>query len=116
MSATALVRTEAVNDVLVATLTTATISEYESGLIIEQVQKAAAAAGWRVVMDFEQVQFLSSPGISMILTLVHDAKKGKGKLVICNLNDDIHEIFKMTKVDKGMNIVPTRDEAMKKVG
>ncbi len=116
MSATKFVRTERVNGTLVATLITTTLSEYESGLVIEHLQKEAPHAKWKVAMDFEQVVFLSSPGISMILTLVHEARRGRGKFVICNLNDDIHEIFRMTKVEKSLAIAKTLEDALKKLG
>ena len=116
MNAQSFVRTERVSDVLVATLTATTISEYESGLVIEHVQKEAPHTKWNVVMDFDKVAFLSSPGITMILTLVHEARRGRGKFIICNLNEDIHEIFRMTKVEKSMAIEKTLEDALKKLG
>lgn len=116
MNAPNFVRTEKVNGALVATLTTTTLSEYESGLVIEHVQREAPAAKWNVVMDFAQIHFLSSPGISMIISLVHEARRGRGKFVICNLNEDIQEIFRMTRVEKTMMIEKTLEDAMKKMG
>ncbi len=116
MSATNLVRTESVDGVLLAVLTTGSLSDYESGLVVGQIQKEAPNAHWRIVADFGEVQFMSSPGISLILTLVQDAKAHKGRLIICHLHEDIHDILRMTKVDKMITIVPTRDDAMKKMG
>ncbi len=51
----------------------------------------------------------------MILTLVHQSKAQKGKLVVANLNDEIRQVLKMTKVDKLFTITPTLAEAMSKM-
>ena len=51
-----------------------------------------------VVLDFQTVTFLVSTGIRPLLSLnryLHD--KG-GRLVLCNLNDNIREIFEQTRL------------------
>jgi len=110
------VRTEVSKGVLVATLTTNSLSDYESRVVADEIQKEAPKGLWNIVLDFKQVEFMASAGIGMILTLVHGAKAQKGKIVVANLNDEIHKVLKMTKVDKLFTITPTLGEAMSKMG
>lgn len=106
------VRTEVSRGILVATLTTNSLSDYESRVISDEIQREAPKGLWRVVLDFAQVEFMASAGIGMILTLVHQAKAQKGRIVVANLNDEIRQVLKMTKVDKLFTIAPTMGEAM----
>lgn len=110
------VRTEVVGGVLVATLTTNSLSDYESRVVADEIQKEAPKGLWRVILDFAEVQFMASAGIGMILTLVHQAKAQKGRVVVCNLSPEIHQVLKMTKVDKLFTITPTVQEAKSKIG
>ncbi len=108
------VRTEVSKGILIATLTTNALADYESRVIGEEVQRESPKGLWRVVLDFAQVEFMASAGIGMILTLVHQAKAQKGRVIVANLNDEIRQVLKMTKVDKLFTILGTVGEAMAK--
>lgn len=105
------VRTDVERGVLVATITTNALSDYESRVVTDEIQREAPKGMWNVILDFAEVQFMASAGIGMILTLVHQAKAQKGKMIVCNLNSDIRDVLKMTKVDKLFTIAPTLQDA-----
>jgi anti-anti-sigma factor len=68
-----------------------------------------------LIMDFEQVSYISSAGLRVVLIM---AKKFKGpyrKLVICALSDSIRKLFAMTGLDQTLAIRGTRTEAMTEV-
>ena len=65
-----------------------------------------------LIMDFEQVSYISSAGLRVIVIM---AKKFKGPLTnfaICALSDPINKLFKMSGLDRAMTIRGTRTEAV----
>ncbi len=53
-------------------------------------------------VDFSHVVFISSAGIRVMLW-AHKQLGGRGKLVLKNVNADLHEIFEMTGLDGILN-------------
>lgn len=101
--------------VLVARITTNSLSQYESGVVENEIAEAAPASGWRVVLDFSEVRFLASAGIGMVISVLRKCKDNKGALVVCGMGDDILNVMKMTKVNKLFTIVDDADAAIKKL-
>ena len=65
-----------------------------------------------LIMDFEQVSYISSAGLRVVVIM---AKKFKGpfkNFAICTLSDPINKLFKMSGMDRAMTIHGTRTEAM----
>ena len=69
-----------------------------------------------LIMDFEQVSYISSAGLRVVVVM---AKKFKGpykKLVICALSEPIKKLFAMTGLDQAMAVRGTRTEAIDECG
>ncbi len=51
----------------------------------------------KMILDFERLEYLSSAGLRVLLS-AHKKfmKKGSGRLVICHVNEVIHEVFEVT--------------------
>jgi anti-anti-sigma factor len=69
----------------------------------------------RVVIDLENVRFLSSAALSMLIALQRVVDKQGGKIGVANVRDDIVKVFKLTKVHKILKIHASTDKAMKSV-
>ena len=66
-----------------------------------------------LIMDFEQVSYISSAGLRVVVIM---AKKFKGpfrKFGICALSGPINKVFKMSGLDRAMTIRATRNETMR---
>lgn len=46
--------------------------------------------------DFEELEYISSAGLRVILTAYKTLKKNNGKIVLHKLNDEVWEIFHVT--------------------
>jgi anti-sigma B factor antagonist len=71
----------------------------------------------RLILDFAQVQFLSSQVVGLLLTLhkrIAAAKSADAgaELVLCGLRPELRELLKITKLDRLLTIKPTRKEAV----
>ena len=70
----------------------------------------------RVVLDFEQVQYLSSQAIGIILTLNKKlASLKNSKLVLCGVGPKLLELLKITRLDRILTVKPTQQDAVKVV-
>ena len=68
----------------------------------------------KVILNFANVEYLSSAALGKIIALNSKLKKANGKLVLSNIRPDIKEVFTITKLDKLIIIVNTEVEALKK--
>lgn len=115
MSDTSFCKLETVSAVLVATLLREKVGEYESPIVRAEVEAAAGAARWRVVLDLSEVQMVASAGLGMLVTLNNAAKKGGGKLALCKLEPTLRQVFEMTKLHRVLTLCDTREQAIKAV-
>lgn len=51
----------------------------------------------KLILDFQNLEYLSSAGLRVLLT-AHKAfmKKENGEMIICHVNETIHEVFEVT--------------------
>ncbi len=54
----------------------------------------------KLLLNFKNVDFLSSAVLGKLVTLNRKVQGARGKLVLCNLNKDLLEVFKITRMDK----------------
>lgn len=59
---------------------------------------AVQSKAQNVVLDFRKVTFLSSAGFRPLLSLHRLLRQQNGKLMLCGLNKDVHEIFEVTRL------------------
>src|SRR5882672_11496358 len=60
----------------------------------------------KVLLNFANVEFMSSAALGKLITLHRKLQAVQGKLVLCNISKSILEVFKITKLDKLLTIVP----------
>lgn len=62
---------------------------------LESELKDALGGVEELVIDMKELQYISSAGLRVLLSLQKTMNK-QGKMVIRNVNDDINEIFEVT--------------------
>lgn len=101
-----------VDGVLVARLKCEKLGEYEASIVQNDVSAAAKGVAWKVALNFADVQLISSVGLGLIVSLNKTAKANKGKLSLFNLNANLVNLFKITRLDSGLLIKSTQDDAV----
>lgn len=80
----------------------------------QEISQEVAKRGMpRVIIDFDNVNHLSSPALGTMLTVRNDIRKKDGQLRLANISKDILEIFTITKLDKYFTISNTTEAALK---
>ncbi len=54
----------------------------------------------KIVLDFSNVEYLSSAALGKLITMDKKVKASKGKLRLCSIRSDIYEVFAITKLNK----------------
>lgn len=62
----------------------------------------------RLLLNFGNVEYLSSAALGKLITLHKKVNTARGKLILCNIDPQIREVFEITKLDKIFTI--QRDE------
>jgi anti-sigma B factor antagonist len=57
-----------------------------------------------LLLNFGNVEYLSSAALGKLITLNKKVQGAKGKLVLCNIAPEILEVFEITKLDKFFKI------------
>jgi len=69
------------------------------------LEPVMADAGKQIIMDFTELEFISSAGMRTILLLQKTSEDKGGKVSIKGMSDDIRQIFKMTGFDQFIEIL-----------
>ena len=65
-----------------------------------------------LVLDFEDVSYISSAGMRVILLTAKGLQKSGLRFVLCSMNNDIREVFKISGFDKIIAIHNSQAEAL----
>ena len=107
------IRSESFGEIRTVHLTDAKILD-ES--VIQQISKdlldlLGKTEETNVVLDFDQVRFMSSSALGMLIKVNKKCKEFKIDLKLCNIAPDILQVFKITRLDKVLAIYPDSQAA-----
>jgi anti-sigma B factor antagonist len=66
-----------------------------------------------VIIDFKELDYISSAGLRVILKATKALKREDGKIRLCAMQDYVKEVFEIAGFDSFLPIVPTMDDALK---
>jgi anti-sigma B factor antagonist len=69
----------------------------------------------RMILDFQELDYISSAGLRVILKATKNLKSAEGKLVLCAMQDYVKEVFEISGFDSFLPIEATLDDAVKTV-
>ena len=75
------------------------------GLVEQDNRKA-------ILLNFTNVEFLSSAALGKLITLDRKIKSNKGRLKLCAIRPEILEVFQITKLNKVFDIRKDESEAI----
>jgi len=65
-----------------------------------------------ILLDFGNVEFLSSAALNKLIILDKKVKGKAGQLKLCSMTPEIREVFVITRLNQLFDIVDTREKAM----
>ena len=83
----------------------------------EEAMKAAISSEDSVVViDLENLSYISSAGLRVILLIAKTLRKRNAELMLCSLSDPIREVFEISGFDKIIPVHQSREQALSTLG
>jgi anti-sigma B factor antagonist len=105
---------EDIGDVTVVNFTDRKILDEQNIQVIgEQLFSLVDEAGRRkILLNFGNVEYLSSAALGKLITLNKKLQAAGGRLILCNIDPQIYEVFEITKLNKLFNIQKEEQAAL----
>ncbi len=65
-----------------------------------------------IVLNFGGLEYMSSSGIGLLVTLLIRAQRQQKRLLACGLDDHYRHIFQLTRLDEAISIHPDEASAL----
>jgi anti-anti-sigma factor len=65
-----------------------------------------------ILLNFEEVDYINSTGIALIVGLLAKARASHKRLLACNLSEHYVEIFEITRLSDFMSVFPDEESAV----
>src|SRR5712671_1214588 len=66
----------------------------------------------KLLLNFGNVEYLSSAALGKLITLNKKLQSVGGRLILCNIDPQIYEVFEITKLDRFFNIQKEEQAAL----
>src|SRR3954463_6568184 len=105
---------EDIGDVTVVNFTDKKILDEQNIQVIgEQLFSLVDELGRRkLLLNFGNVEYLSSAALGKFITLNKKVNAAGGRLILCNIDPQIYEVFEITKLNKLFNIQKEEQAAL----
>ena len=107
---------EETNGVAVACLTEHKIrEEHQVRELCEELAQVIKQGHVQVAIDFGAVDYLSTPALSALVALYKRTRYLGTRIVLFNVSEDIHALFRITRLEELFPIYASEQEALEKV-
>ena len=65
-----------------------------------------------MIVDFEELDYISSAGLRVVLKATKNLKRSEGRFVLCSMKDYVKEVFEISGFDTFLPIVSSMEEAL----
>ncbi len=79
----------------------------------EKIFNAITDGSKQMVIDFKDIDYISSAGLRVILKATKALNREKGKIMLCSMQDYVKEVFEIAGFDAFLPIVEDQEEALK---
>ena len=80
----------------------------------EKIFEAIDSGSTNMVVDCEDLDYISSAGLRIILKAAKALKRSEGMIILCAMQDYVKEVFEIAGFDSFLPIVAEMDDAFKK--
>lgn len=84
-------------------------------LLEEKINASMEAGQQRLIIDFEQLEYISSAGMRVILKTSKALKRQQGALMLCAMQDYVKEVFEIAGFDSFLSITGSLEEARESI-
>ncbi len=79
----------------------------------KKIFQAITDGSKHMVIDFKDLDYISSAGLRVILKATKALKREDGRIMLCSMQDYVKEVFEIAGFDSFLPIVPNLEDALK---
>jgi anti-sigma B factor antagonist len=79
----------------------------------KKIFQAITDGSKHMVIDFKDLDYISSAGLRVILKATKALKREDGRIMLCSMQDYVKEVFEIAGFDSFLPIVPNIEDALK---
>lgn len=102
------------DDILILELT-GSIDPNTSPVLQKKVLDFIGSNEKKIILDFTNVEYISSAGLRVMLMAAKSMKKSGGQIILSSMKDFVKEVFDMSGFSTIFKIVNTTDEAVSEI-
>lgn len=92
------------------------VDSSNAGLFEEQLVAAQSRGPSVLIIDFTEIEYMSSAGLRVLLMTAKKTKAAGSRLILCGLSDHIREVFDVSGFSVIFTICDTREDALSTAG
>jgi anti-sigma B factor antagonist len=77
-----------------------------------EINQLIEAEHFKILLDFENLDFIASTGLRVILSTGKKLAKNDSEVRLCNFNDTVEQIFTMSGFEAMFKIFSSQEEAL----
>jgi len=77
-----------------------------------EIQSVFERGGYRLVIDANELQYVSSAGLGVLMNAMAECTAHRGDLILIRITPEVHEIFDSLTLTNVFKIAATQDEAL----
>jgi anti-sigma B factor antagonist len=81
----------------------------------EKINEVLENGPHNIILNFKNLEYISSAGLRVILKTTKNLKAKKGTLLLCSMQDYVREVFEIAGFDTFLPIAANLDDALKQI-
>ena len=109
-----MIKTEKINNVIVVSFNNITrLNALVAEPVKEEIKSLFNKPNTKMILNLEGVQFIDSSGFGVFLSVMKVANNNYGAFKICNVGNEVMELFKLLQLHNVFEIYPTVEDCLK---
>ncbi|HIK29045.1 MAG: STAS domain-containing protein [Oscillatoriaceae bacterium SKW80] len=75
----------------------------------QEINEIIASKADVVLIDFQNIEFMDSSGLGVLVNAIKTVKSARRKIVVCSLNNQVRMLFELAGVDRLLEIYTNRE-------
>jgi anti-sigma B factor antagonist len=88
------------------------ITAFAEQALMDAYAQASSSGARAVILNFGGLEYMSSSGIGLLVTLLIRANRQGQRLLACGLSEHYRHIFELTRLNKAISIYDSEAEAL----
>ncbi len=80
--------------------------------LLDEIEEGVAKNQTKILLDLDDLKYLNSSGLNIIINILTKARKAGGDVAICNVNKKITELLVITKLSSVFNVCNSVEEGV----